>query len=399
MAKQLSSNLLDCSFKAVIPIQNIPPITEINSSAGSDSRVLPNVNFPTTELIDSCEKTMNQLGFSKQELSIIEDSQMFTSENDKFHPMNVWNQSNVYCRGDILNLQSSNIPINWDIPNMIILIPPNLFYYLPQSPSHPLPPLSPLATFEVKPTLIETFLGILNKIDASSYEEYSKAAFDLVSTAQSKEEFESISSYILEKSINEPAHSQLLARLCSDMSKLFIFPNTPFPSSDTTCPSSKRIVFRKCVLEVCKRETEKERCNNDILIKMKSEIESCDNSIERQSLASEYALKESEMHKHFYGNFIFIGELYKLKFISENIIFECINTLLKGRPSDCDLEAFYKLYTVIGESIDKPENKERMDQYFIRIQRLMNRGFMSARINALLMELITLRMERCSKKI
>ena len=53
----------------------------------------------------------------------------------------------------------------------------------------------------------------------------------------------------------------------------------------------------------------------------------------------------------------FVGELYKLKMLSENIIHECLIRLLQSSSDTDSLECFTHLITVSGKEIDKPEAK------------------------------------------
>jgi MIF4G domain len=52
----------------------------------------------------------------------------------------------------------------------------------------------------------------------------------------------------------------------------------------------------------------------------------------------------------------FIGELFKQKMLTENIMFECVHTLLR-KPQDDNIECLCKLFTTIGKDLDTEKNK------------------------------------------
>lgn len=53
----------------------------------------------------------------------------------------------------------------------------------------------------------------------------------------------------------------------------------------------------------------------------------------------------------------FIGELFKLKMLSETVIHECLVRLLRSSSDTDSLECFARLLTVTGKDIDRPEAK------------------------------------------
>lgn len=56
------------------------------------------------------------------------------------------------------------------------------------------------------------------------------------------------------------------------------------------------------------------------------------------------------------GNIQFIGELYRLKMLTENIMHDCIFKLLKIRDDD-SIECLTKLLETIGKDLDHPKAK------------------------------------------
>lgn len=69
------------------------------------------------------------------------------------------------------------------------------------------------------------------------------------------------------------------------------------------------------------------------------------------------------MMKCWLANIRFLGELFKLKMLSETIMHECIVSLLKSASDEEALEGFGKLIMTIGKDLDHPEAKVGVVKY------------------------------------
>uniref|UniRef100_A0AAR2JSD8 Eukaryotic translation initiation factor 4 gamma 2 n=1 Tax=Pygocentrus nattereri TaxID=42514 RepID=A0AAR2JSD8_PYGNA len=100
------------------------------------------------------------------------------------------------------------------------------------------------------------------------------------------------------------------------------------------------------------------------------------------------------------GNIKFIGELGKLDLIHESILHKCIKTLLEKKKriqlKDMgeDLECLCQIMRTVGPRLDHEKAKSLMDQYFGRMQSLMNNKDLPARIRFLLQDTVELRENR-----
>ncbi len=81
----------------------------------------------------------------------------------------------------------------------------------------------------------------------------------------------------------------------------------------------------------------------------------CLQDVDRQKLKEELSTTMTKMRRRSLGNIRFIGELFKLKMLSEAIIYECITRLLKSASDEETLECFSKLITTTGKDLEKPE--------------------------------------------
>ncbi|CAL8243679.1 unnamed protein product [Lota lota] len=96
------------------------------------------------------------------------------------------------------------------------------------------------------------------------------------------------------------------------------------------------------------------------------------------------------------GNIKFIGELGKLNLIHESILHKCIKTLLEKKKTQVndmgeDLECLCQIMRTVGPRLDHKKAKSLMDQYFRRMDCLMNSKELSARIRFLLQDIVELR--------
>ena len=82
----------------------------------------------------------------------------------------------------------------------------------------------------------------------------------------------------------------------------------------------------------------------------------------RQELSDELSVTMTHMRKRSQSTIQFLGELFKLKMLSESIMKECITRLLRSTSDEEALECFGILITTTGKDLDKPEAKVRPRQ-------------------------------------
>ncbi|XP_011407685.1 PREDICTED: eukaryotic translation initiation factor 4 gamma 3-like [Amphimedon queenslandica] len=117
-----------------------------------------------------------------------------------------------------------------------------------------------------------------------------------------------------------------------------------------------------------------------------------------EAAPEEKKLKEAELkewedksRKRSLGNIRFIGELFKLKMLSESIMHECIVRLLRSTSDEEALECFSRLITTTGKELDHPQAKQRMDRYFDRINEIIDKKKISSRIRFMLQDVQEMR--------
>ena len=77
----------------------------------------------------------------------------------------------------------------------------------------------------------------------------------------------------------------------------------------------------------------------------------------KKQLEDELIVRDGKNRKRSLGNMHFLGELFKLKMLSEIIMHECVVRLLRSSSDEESLECFAGLITTTGKDLDKPEAK------------------------------------------
>lgn len=240
--------------------------------------------------------------------------------------------------------------------------------------------------------------SIMNKLTP---QKFSKLVEDLTKLPINTEDrLRETINIIFEKSIDEPAFSQTYANLCK------VLCNIKVPSSEQ---ADKSISFRAILLTRCQKEFNTDfykEINYDELFK---EAEECTDETKKRELKEQLEEKLTKAKRRSLGNIRFIGELFKLRMLTDTIMHDCINRLLKPDKENLEdeenLECLCKLLTTIGKDIDgKSESTdasektkvEKMNQYFDRLSKIVakskaGQNSISSRIRFMILDVIDLR--------
>ncbi|CAD5115592.1 DgyrCDS4553 [Dimorphilus gyrociliatus] len=188
---------------------------------------------------------------------------------------------------------------------------------------------------------------------------------------------------IFQKAIDEPAFSVAYANLCKSLSN--ILTNTKMQSKE-----GKEFTFRSGLLNRCQEQFEKNRNDDEILEKKRGELELAESPEKRKELLMALEEHETVSKRKYLGNIRFIGELFKLKMLTENIMHGCLFELLKSHDEE-KLECLCKLMKTIGKECDHKQAKPRMDQYFTQMQKIVEQKKTCSRVRFMLQDVIELR--------
>ena len=83
----------------------------------------------------------------------------------------------------------------------------------------------------------------------------------------------------------------------------------------------------------------------------------------------------------------FIGELFKLRMLTERVMHEYVKKLLGNleNPEEEEIESLCTLLTTVGASLDRPKARAHMDVYFSRMKELIKSQNVSSRMQFMLL--------------
>ncbi|XP_077582198.1 eukaryotic translation initiation factor 4 gamma 3 [Stigmatopora nigra] len=228
--------------------------------------------------------------------------------------------------------------------------------------------------------LLRKVRSILNKLTPQKFGQLMKQVTDL--TIDTEERLKGVIDLVFEKAIDEPSFSVAYGNMCRCLAELKVQiadkPNTT-------------VNFRKLLLHRCQKEFEKDKVDDVAFEKKQKELDSSDSSTERERMQEELEEAKDKARRRSIGNIKFIGELFKLKMLTEAIMHDCVIKLLKNHDEE-SLECLCRLLTTIGKDLDFEKAKPRTDQYFTQMEKIVKERKVSSRIRFMLQDVIELRM-------
>uniref|UniRef100_A0A671PC47 Eukaryotic translation initiation factor 4 gamma 3-like n=1 Tax=Sinocyclocheilus anshuiensis TaxID=1608454 RepID=A0A671PC47_9TELE len=219
--------------------------------------------------------------------------------------------------------------------------------------------------------------SILNKLTPQMFSQLMKQVTDL--TIDTEERLKGVIDLVFEKAIDEPSFSVAYGNMCSCLATLKV-PMMDKPNSTVN--------FRKLLLNRCQKEFEKDKVDDDVFEKKHRELEAAS---ERERLQEELNEAKDKARRRSIGNIKFIGELFKLRMLTEAIMHDCVVKLLKNHDEE-SLECLCRLLTTIGKDLDFEKAKPRMDQYFNQMEKIVKEKKTSSRIRFMLQDVTDLRL-------
>ncbi|KAJ8360467.1 hypothetical protein SKAU_G00169920 [Synaphobranchus kaupii] len=222
--------------------------------------------------------------------------------------------------------------------------------------------------------------SILNKLTPQMFEQLMKQVTDL--TIDTEERLKCVIDLVFEKAIDEPSFSVAYGNMCRCLATLKV------PMADKP---NTTVNFRKLLLNRCQKEFERDKVDDVVFERKQKELESATSSSERERLQEELVEAKDKARRRSIGNIKFIGELFKLKMLTEAIMHDCVVKLLKNHDTE-SLECLCRLLTTIGKDLDFHRAKPRMDQYFHQMEKIVKERKTSSRIRFMLQDVIDLRL-------
>uniref|UniRef100_A0A8C7JTS3 Eukaryotic translation initiation factor 4 gamma 3 n=1 Tax=Oncorhynchus kisutch TaxID=8019 RepID=A0A8C7JTS3_ONCKI len=221
--------------------------------------------------------------------------------------------------------------------------------------------------------------SILNKLTPQMFNQLMKQVTDL--TIDTEERLKGVIDLVFEKAIDEPGFSVAYGNMCRCLTTLKV-PMTDKPGTTVN--------FRKLLLNRCQKEFERDKVDDVVFERKQKELDSAQSS-DQERLRLELEEAKDKARRRSIGNIKFIGELFKLKMLTEAIMHDCVVKLLKNHDEE-SLECLCRLLTTIGKDLDFEKAKPRMDQYFNQMEKIVKERKTSSRIRFMLQDVIDLRL-------
>ncbi|XP_031823954.1 eukaryotic translation initiation factor 4 gamma 1 isoform X7 [Sarcophilus harrisii] len=221
--------------------------------------------------------------------------------------------------------------------------------------------------------------SILNKLTPQMFQQLMKQVQQLA--IDTEERLKGVIDLIFEKAISEPNFSVAYANMCRCLMGLKV---------PTTDKPTVTVNFRKLLLNRCQKEFEKDKDDDEVFEKKQKEMDEAATAEERGRLKEELEEARDVARRRSLGNIKFIGELFKLKMLTEAIMHDCVVKLLKNHDEE-SLECLCRLLTTIGKDLDFEKAKPRMDQYFNQMEKIIKEKKTSSRIRFMLQDVLDLR--------
>ncbi|XP_059178291.1 eukaryotic translation initiation factor 4 gamma 3-like isoform X2 [Physella acuta] len=233
---------------------------------------------------------------------------------------------------------------------------------------------------EKRKSLEAEILFIMNRLTPTNFERLAVEMRGLNITTY--EDLQELVKIFFDKVTIETKFVEAYALLCKIMAPLKVPPPANMKDNQST--------FRVVMLTKCQQEFEADKA---VVFEdpeeKKKKIESEMPEGPERTECIENTLYQMKMKRlKFYGNIRFIGELFKLGMLTENIMHDCIYRLLKARDDD-SLVSLCNLLTTVGQLLDTDKAKTRMDQYFAQMSKIAEER--KSRIKFILKDAIDLR--------
>ena len=220
-------------------------------------------------------------------------------------------------------------------------------------------------------------LQILNKVTPQNID----ILLDKMVTLNMSNEFNinKLVYYIVRKAENEPLYSEVYAELCCSLNQSIDRETSVVMMATTNqlCGLFKALILKECQLQFDKIFDEEE-------------LESQPDIASRLEKAKLHAYRQK-----MFGIIIFIGQLFKVEFLHEDILMDYISRLSEEEKKisfEFQVECLCKLLWIVGLRIEcQQQKKSVMDNIFLKINKIYLENEFCTRVKFALLDLLDLR--------
>ncbi|KAG2153181.1 armadillo-type protein [Suillus clintonianus] len=208
-----------------------------------------------------------------------------------------------------------------------------------------------------------------------------------------------VSRLVFEHATDEPAWSEMYARLCRKMMEQ-ISPEVQddgIKNSDGK-PIAGGLLFRKHLLSRCQEDFERGWVAEEATAAAgASDYRAPKATNKTGTLDAEFNFDEyyaaQKAKRQGLGLIKFTGELFKLQMVTERIMHNIVRKLLASfeDPEEEEIESLCQLLKIVGQLMDKPKARAHMDVYFTRMKVLSKSLDVNSRMQFMLQDVIELR--------
>ncbi|OAX34390.1 hypothetical protein K503DRAFT_868950 [Rhizopogon vinicolor AM-OR11-026] len=226
--------------------------------------------------------------------------------------------------------------------------------------------------------------ALLNKLTIERFDSISDQIIQWVNKSVGRTLVQAIR-LMFEMMTEKDAWIEMYARLCRKMMEQI---GTDVQDNGIKNPEGKPIaggqLFRKYLLNRCQEDFERGWFAKDVVNQKDTE--------EAEVYSDEYFAAQ-KAKRQVLGLIKFIGELFQLQMLTERIMHEFVKKLLGNveNPKEEEIERLCQLLKTVGQLLDTPKARARMDVYFTRMKELGKSTNASSRVRFMLQDVVELR--------
>ena len=231
--------------------------------------------------------------------------------------------------------------------------------------------------------VLKTVRGLLNKMTPSKHEKLFAQIENL--PIDTEERLAGVIQLFFEKAISEPFFAPTYAKMCQSLSQKAVL--------SCSTDGEKSVSFRNLLLAQCKKEFDRDGADLIGFDEKKTEIHSAKTEENKTKLKMELQDLVDKNRRRVLGNITFIGELFRVGTISEEVIHRCIRRLITN-PGEQEMEKLCVLMTTIGKDLDSSSNQNSsdvMNSHFRTLESMAVDLKLSNRIRFMITDLTELR--------
>ncbi|CAF1468692.1 unnamed protein product [Rotaria sp. Silwood1] len=228
--------------------------------------------------------------------------------------------------------------------------------------------------------------SILNKLTPQTYDQLQNQLATL--EIDSYEKLQGMVMILHSKAVDEPQYGFLYAKLCRQFRKKHV----DVIDQDGR---SEKYRFRQLLIICCRKEFNTDDIQEIEYEKRKLELEAITDEKKHQEEAEKLEdLIKAKRRK--LGNIVFIGELFQVQMLTDTIIYDCIEYLLRDKTDEVSLECLCDLLRAIGDKLDakakkKHTKKSKLEKLYCELNTIVKEEKISARIRFMIQNLLELR--------